>query len=481
MFKEEDLFLLFDYIDMKNSDTIAAIATAASESGISIIRVSGPDSLSIGDRIFKSIDNKRVSEYKTHTIHYGFIVEGENVVDEVILSIMKAPKSYTTEDTIEINCHGGLLITQKILGIVIANGARIAMPGEFTKRAFLNGRIDLTKAEAIMDIISADNDFALKTGIRQLRGDLYEAIRQIRADIIHEIAFIESALDDPEHISLDGYNDRLFLILSDILNRISKLSSSYDNGKIVKDGILTVIVGKPNAGKSSFLNILLGEDKAIVTDIAGTTRDALEENIKINNISLNIVDTAGIRFTSDEVEKIGVHKAKQYINQADLVLYMVDVSTEIDENDREIIKLLKDKKVIVLFNKCDLEAKVTKKEVIDELKQNGVISENVISHMISAKEQTGIDEFEDIIGKFVFDNDLSVNSELLITSLRQKEQLDVAFESINMVINSINDGMPEDFYTIDMMNAYSALGNIIGEEVNEDLVNEIFAKFCMGK
>lgn len=464
-----------------NNETIAAIATAASESGISIIRVSGPDALLIGDRIFRGKDNRKVSEYKSHTIHYGFIIDNDIVVDEVILSIMKAPKSYTTEDTLEINCHGGLLITKKIIGIVVNNGARIAEPGEFTKRAFLNGRIDLTKAEAIMDIISADNDIALKTGMKQLRGDLYNKINDIRASLIHEIAFIESALDDPEHISLDGYTDNLEIIINGLLSDLIKLSKSYDNGKIAKNGILTVIVGKPNAGKSSFLNLLIGEEKAIVTSIAGTTRDAIEENIKINNVSLNIVDTAGIRFTSDEVEKIGVTKAKNYIEHANLVLYMVDISTDIDENDKEIIKLLSDKKVIVLFNKCDLEAKVSEESVIDMLVNSGVLKDDIRYLKISAKEQIGIDEFENLITDFVFNEDLSVSNELLITSIRQKEQLDNSINSLNLVLNSIAMSMPEDFYTIDMMNAYVSLGNIIGEEVSEDLVNEIFAKFCMGK
>lgn len=466
---------------MFDNETIAAIATASSESGISIIRVSGPDALLIGDRIFKGKDNKKVSDYKSHTIHYGFIMENDCIVDEVILSIMKAPKSYTTEDTIEINCHGGLLVTRKILGIVINNGARIAEPGEFTKRAFLNGRIDLTKAEAIMDIISADNDIALKTGIKQLKGDLFNKISDIRATLIHEIAFIESALDDPEHISLDGYSDNLEGILNDLLNNLIKLSHSYENGKIAKNGILTVIVGKPNAGKSSFLNLLIGEEKAIVTSIAGTTRDAIEENIKINNVSLNIVDTAGIRFTSDEVERIGVIKAKNYIESANLVLYMVDTSTNIDENDYEIMKLLSNKKVIVLFNKCDLESKVSEESVINMLKENGVNIDDIRYQRISAKEQIGIDEFENLITEFVFTEDISVSNEILITSIRQKEQLDISINSIKLVLDSIGMGMPEDFYTIDMMNAYSALGNIIGEEVSEDLVNEIFAKFCMGK
>lgn len=461
---------------MNKNETIAAIATHLSESGISIIRVSGPDAFYIGDSVFKGVDGGKVSLYKSHTIHYGFIYDKEEIVDEVMLSIMKAPKSYTTEDTIEINCHGGLLITQKVLEIVIKNGARLALPGEFTKRAFLNGRIDLTKAEAIMDVISADNNLALKASMNHLRGDIYNKISEFRNVLIHETAFIESALDDPEHISLDGYSDQLYEKINIILSELIKMEESAKNGQIIKDGILTVIVGKPNAGKSSFLNMLLGKDKAIVTDIAGTTRDALEQNIKINDISLNIVDTAGIRFTKDEVEKIGVCKAKEYINDADLVLYVVDLSVPLDENDRDIINLIKDKKTIILFNKNDLESVINIDDVIDSFN-----SDNMSFLKVSSKEKIGLYDFEEKIKDFVFDNNISFNSELIITNVRHHEKIAETIDSLKLVINSIENCMPEDFLTIDLMSAYESLGNIIGEEISEDLVNEIFSKFCMGK
>ena len=466
---------------MNTNETIAAIATHLSESGISIIRVSGPDALIIGDKIFKGNSTKKVSEYRSHTIHYGFIKDGEEVIDEVILSVMKAPKSYTTEDTIEINCHGGILITKKVLSVVLKNGARLAYPGEFTKRAFLNGRIDLTKAEAIMDVISAENDLALKAGIKQLKGNVYNKLHNMRDILIHETAYIESALDDPEHISLDGYQPLLYEKVDNILNELIKMEQSALNGRIVRDGILTVIVGKPNVGKSSFLNMMLGENRAIVTDIAGTTRDALEESIRINEISLKLVDTAGIRFTKDEVERIGVSKAKEYINDADLVLFIIDSSMPLDENDDEIINLINDKKVIVLLNKNDLRVCVGEEDIIGRMKKQGCNTEDIRFICISAKEKTGIYEFEEIIKKFVLDNNIDSNDEILITNMRHKEKISEAIESLKLVKESIDNNMPEDFLTIDLMNAYEMLGNIIGEEISEDLVNEIFSKFCMGK
>lgn len=463
------------------NETIAAIATHLSESGISIIRVSGPDAFIIGDKIFKGVDEKKVSEYKSHTIHYGFIVDNNEIIDEVILSIMKAPKSYTTEDTIEINCHGGILITKKVLSIVLKNGARLALPGEFTKRAFLNGRIDLTKAEAIMDVISSDNDLALKASVKQLKGSIYNKIHDIREVLIHETAFIESALDDPEHISLEGYSPTLFQKINTIIDDLSNMERSALNGRIIKEGILTVIVGKPNAGKSSFLNMIIGENKAIVTDIAGTTRDIIEENIRINEISLNLVDTAGIRFTKDEVERIGVSKAKEYVKDADLVLYVVDSSIPLDENDDEIINLISDKKTIVLFNKNDLVPVIDEKVILDKMQEYGCMNDDTKILHLSAKNGTGYEEFEELIKEFVLSNNISSNDEVLITNLRHKEKITEAINSLRLVIDSINNDMPEDFLTIDLMSAYESLGNIIGEEITEDLVNEIFSKFCMGK
>jgi len=456
------------------TDTIAAIATAMSNSGIGIVRISGDEALDVADRIFRpKKGSRKVSDMETHTIHYGYVTDGDEVIDEVMLLIMKAPRSYTCEDTIEIDCHGGVLVMKKILETVLKYGARPAEPGEFTKRAFLNGRIDLSQAESVIDVINAQNELALKSSVSQLQGAVLEKIKAIRAVVLHEIAFIESALDDPEHVSLEGYPEQLHEIMSDAHSKVKKLLDSSDNGKMLKEGINTAIVGKPNAGKSSLLNILVGEERAIVTEIAGTTRDILQEQIQIGGIGLNVIDTAGIRDTEDIVEKIGVNKSREYIEKADLIIYVVDSSTELDENDQEIIEAIQNKKAIVLLNKSDLNAKTDASVLQTQL------SKPILS--ISAKNNTGIHELETLIEEMFFSGKLSFNDEVYITNIRQKNALAEAQNSLKMVLQSIADGMPEDFFTIDMMNAYEALGTIIGESVGEDLVNEIFSKFCMGK
>ena len=458
------------------TDTIAAIATGMTNSGIGIIRISGPDSVFIADKIFRpGKKNIKLDHVESHTIHYGFIFDQKNMIDEVMVSVMKGPRSFTAEDTVEINCHGGVLIMNRILELVIKNGARLAQPGEFTKRAFLNGRIDLSEAEAVMDVISSKNDLALKSSVLQLRGIVSDKIKKLREEILYEIAFIESALDDPEHISLDGYPEKLSIKIDDLKEDVDKLISSSDNGKIIKEGINTVILGKPNAGKSSLLNLIVGEEKAIVTDVAGTTRDILEENINLCGVSLNVIDTAGIRFTDDVVEKIGVEKAKKIALEADLIIYVVDSSVNFDENDFEIIDMIQDKKCIVLLNKTDLKPQITEKDLQDKLNKDTIIIKT------STKENTGIDEFEEAVRKMFFKGDIDLNDELVITNMRHKEKLLDAYESLKQVKRSIEDDMPEDFYSIDLMSAYSSLGAIIGEEVEDDLVNEIFSKFCMGK
>lgn len=460
------------------TNTIAAIATAVSDSGIGIIRVSGDGAIEVIDKIYRSKSGKkRLMGVRSHTIHYGFIYDGEELIDEVMVLVMKAPNTYTKEDTVEIDCHGGILVMRKILETVIKNGCRLAEAGEFTKRAFLNGRIDLSKAEAIMDLIHSKNEFALKASVQQLKGSVSDKVKSLRGDILYEIAFIESALDDPEHISLDGYCEILEQMALSVKKDLGKLIDTADNGKLLKDGIHTVIVGKPNVGKSSLLNLLVGEEKAIVTSVAGTTRDALEEYVKLNGIGLNIIDTAGIRDTKDEVERIGVERARTYANNADLIIYVVDASRKLDENDREIVKLISDKKVIVLLNKTDLDQVVCDSELMT------LVSE--INHLriikTSTKENIGIDEFENVIKEMFFGGELVVNDEIYITSERHKEALLEAYESMDLVLKSLADDMPEDFYSIDLMSAYAALGRIIGEEVGEDVVNEIFSKFCMGK
>lgn len=468
------------------TDTIAAIATAVSDSGIGIIRISGSDALLVADKVYRSPKNqKKLSQAASHTIHYGYIYDEDELIDEVMVAVMRSPHSYTTEDTVEINCHGGILVMNRILETVLHYGARLAQPGEFTKRAFLNGRIDLSKAEAVMDLIHSKNEFAMKASVNQLKGSVSAKVRSLREDILYEIAFIESALDDPENISLEGYPDKLMAKTRGLSQELKKLIDSADNGKMLKDGIRTVILGKPNAGKSSLLNVLVGEDKAIVTSVAGTTRDVLEESIKLHGIGLNMIDTAGIRDTEDEVEKIGVEKARKYANQADLVIYVVDSSRELDENDEEIIELIRDKKVIVLLNKTDLEPVVTEEQIKDKFREiyEGEEKHDDSLHVIrtSTKDNTGIDEFEKTIQDMFFAGRIAVNDEIYITNQRHKEALVEAYDSLKMVQKSLEDEMPEDFYSIDLMSAYAALGRIIGEEVGEDLVNEIFSKFCMGK
>lgn len=448
-------------------DTIAAIATAMSNSGIGIVRISGEESLNIIQKVYKG------KTLKDHAIHYGYIVDGDETIDEVLVMVMKGPHSFTGEDTVEINCHGGVYVVKRILETVIKAGARPAEPGEFTKRAFLNGKIDLSQAEAVIDVINSKNEYALKSSVSQLKGNVQKKIKEIREQIIYHTAFIETALDDPEHISVDGYGETLRLTVDNLICELDVLLKSSDNGRIIKEGIKTVIVGKPNAGKSSLLNVLVGEERAIVTDIAGTTRDVLEEAINLNGVSLNIMDTAGIRNTEDIVEKIGVDKAKTHANEADLVVYVVDASREFDQNDYDIIELVRDKKTIILLNKSDLATVITKDMV------KSIIDKPIVS--ISAKEEQGIEEFEEIIKNMFFHGELSFNDEVYITNMRHKAAIQDAYNSLQKVIVSIDNDMPEDFYSIDLLDAYESLGSITGETIGEDLVNEIFSKFCMGK
>ena len=479
----------------KLSDTIAAIATGMNQGGIGIIRVSGEKAIEITDSIFiPKKRGKEIQNLESYTAAYGNIVdkikEKENlcgkvndddsevccdydIIDEVIVLVMKAPSTYTKEDVVEIDCHGGMHVMKQILHLLMKNGARLAEPGEFTKRAFLNGRIDLSQAESVMDLISAKSDLAAKSALSQLKGSLRDKIEDIRKELIHNIAYIESALDDPEHYSLDGFEDTLDELLESKEQEICHLIATAEDGQMMKEGIRTVILGKPNAGKSSVLNVLMGKERAIVTDIAGTTRDTLEEFISINGIPLNIVDTAGIRDTEDVVEKIGVDKSLEAMQDADLILYVVDASVPLDDNDKEIMELLKNKKAIVLLNKSDLDT------VVDENCLKDMVEAPVL--WISAKEETGIKTLEDTIKELFFTGEINFNDEVYITNVRHKLALEEADKSLNLVENSIQMGMPEDFFTIDLMSAYESLGAIIGESVGEDLVNEIFSKFCTGK
>ncbi|CUX26497.1 tRNA uridine-5-carboxymethylaminomethyl(34) synthesis GTPase MnmE [Clostridium sp. C105KSO13] len=467
-------------------DTIAAISTGMTNSGIGIVRISGSEAFQIADRIYKG--KGRLSEAESHTIHYGFIRDREETIDEVLVMLMRSPRTFTGEDTVEINCHGGTYVVKRVLETVIKNGARPAEPGEFTKRSFLNGKIDLSQSEAVIDLITAKNEYALQSSMSQLKGSVKKKIKDIRNKIIYQTAFIETALDDPEHISIDGYDEKLKTVINDILVELEHLVKSSDSGRIMKEGIQTVIVGKPNVGKSSLLNILSGRERAIVTDIEGTTRDALEEQIQLNGLTLNMVDTAGIRETDNIIEKIGVDKARDYVKNADLIIFVVDASRDLDQNDEDIIRLIESKNTIILLNKSDLNTIVTKeilqnsiKKILISNKNERINSKTIPMIDISVKEEYGFREFEDILNSMFLKKKVSFNEEIYITNIRHKAALIDARESLKRVIDSIENQMPEDFFSIDLMDAYESLGNITGETLGEDLVNEIFSKFCMGK
>ena len=464
-----------------NDDIIVAVATSRLEAAISIIRLSGKDVIAFVQQFFTG----KIINKESHTITYGYIKDNGEKIDEVLVNIYRGKRTFTGEEMVEINCHGGVYVVRRILETVIKYGARPADPGEFTKRAFLNGKMDLSQAEAVGDLISSKNEYALRSSVSQLKGNIKKEIQKIREEILYHTAFIETALDDPEHISVDGYGEKLEVVVEDHMKSLKHLLSTCDDGRMIKEGIKTVIVGKPNAGKSSLLNMLLGEDRAIVTEIAGTTRDALHEAINLHGISLNMIDTAGIHETQDVVEKIGVERAKKYAIDADLILYVVDASGNIDEDDQNIISLLDGKKAIILLNKSDLENKITEESLKENLVKRLKHSEDIrilrTSTIDPSSENSGMEELEETIRNMFFEGELKHNNELVVTNLRHKEALQDALHSLQLVERSIEDGMPEDFYSIDLTSAYASLGKIIGEEVDEDVVNEIFSKFCMGK
>ena len=451
------------------TDTIAAVSTAPGESGIGIIRISGKDAFRIADKVL----DRPVSGKETHTIHFRHVLSEGTVLDEVLVSVMKKPRSYTGENTAEINCHGGPLVIRQVLFEVLKAGARPAEPGEFTRRAFLNGKKDLSQAEAVMDMIQAKNRLALTAAAKQLSGGLSSEVRSLREEILNETAWIEAALDDPEHYDLTGYPEELREKLISMTARMEKLVRNADSGIVMKEGIRTVILGRPNAGKSSLMSLIAGTDRAIVTEIAGTTRDTLTEHIRFSGLSLNLTDTAGIRDTEDPVEKIGVEKARLEAEQADLILCVIDGSAPLEDEEKELLESIREKKAVVLLNKSDLKQVVTE-EMLRKLTSHTVI-------LFSAKEKRGLEELEASIREMFFHGEISVNDEIYVTSARHRDALEQALESLRLVQKSIDAGMPEDFFSIDLQNAYEELGVITGETVEDDVIKRIFERFCTGK
>lgn len=453
-------------------NTIAAIATSPGIGGIGIIRISGEEAFLVVSKIFCPKDAFfNVSDPEANVIKYGHIVEKNEYVDEVMVSFFRAPYSYTAENVAEINCHGGTVVMQKILELVIKNGARIAEPGEFTKRAFLNGRIDLAQAEAIIDIINSKTDRARKFSLIQLEGFLSDRINNIQAKIYDVLIQIEAGIDYPEHEIEDVTRETIFNVLENSKREIEKLCNSFEEGRVLKEGVRTAILGKPNVGKSSLMNTLLREERAIVTDIPGTTRDTIEEYLNVRGIPLRIVDTAGIRKTEDKIEEIGVKKAKKEIEDSDMIIAVFDVSRELTEEDYEVIKLIQNKKSIIIVNKIDLEQKWNVKEVFGTKK--------VLD--ISAREKMGIEDLEDEIESLWKNNSMSTNEDVIISNMRHKELLLNSLAEIDSAEEALKCDLPVDMVSINIKAILSCLGTIVGQNVSEETINGIFSRFCLGK
>ncbi|NLL70985.1 MAG: tRNA uridine-5-carboxymethylaminomethyl(34) synthesis GTPase MnmE [Epulopiscium sp.] len=456
--------------------TIAAIATPLGAGGIGIIRMSGQDALSIADKVFKSKSKKVLQEQRSHTIHYGWIIDPdtEEVIDEVLMMLMKGPNTYTREDVIEINCHGGMIVIQKILQLLLKNGAQLAEPGEFTKRAFLNGRIDLSQAEAVIDIINAQTELSLQSSISQLGGTLSQKVKNLRQELLEMIAHIEASIDYPEYDMEELTYEMIQSKTEMLLDQVNDFIRTADTGRMIREGIQTVIIGKPNVGKSSLLNALLREQRAIVTDIPGTTRDVLEEYITIQGVPLKLMDTAGIRETADVVEQIGVEKSKEWMTKSDLVLVMMDASTKFTTEDHEIFKLIEGKRCLVLINKTDLPRKLDIKQVFAYVDKEQILE-------LSVKEGEGMDQLENRLREMFFAGEINVKDDVFITNVRHKDALVKAKSSLETVLETIELEMPEDCLSIDLQSAYEYLGEITGETVGESIIHQIFSQFCLGK
>lgn len=457
-------------------DTIAAISTPPGEGGIGIIRISGEEALEVADRVYR-MGNKKLSEQKTHTIHYGKVInpKTDEQIDEVMATVMRAPKTYTREDVVEINCHGGILAVNKVLQTVLNNGARLAEPGEFTKRAFLNGRIDLSEAEAVMDMIRAKTDKAMRMAIDQMDGSLSNLIRNLRQEILNTLAQVEVNIDYPEYDDVEEMTSKLLMEKAyGIKDQVNALLETAQQGKILREGLATAIIGRPNVGKSSLLNKLLKEDKAIVTDIAGTTRDIVEEYVSVKGVPLRLIDTAGIRDTEDQVEKIGVERSRQAILDADLVLLVFNQSEALTDEDLKLIEATNDQKRIVILNKMDLKNKLNLEELKKHLNGDAIVTTSVIS-------DNGLAELEQQIADLFFSGQTGERDATYVSNVRHIALLRDTIDALDEVIEGIEMAMPVDLVQIDMTRAWDLLGEITGDSVQDELITQLFSQFCLGK
>lgn len=454
--------------------TIAAISSAIGEAGIGIVRMSGEDSFEIAKKVFRNHNKEKVNKFENRKLHYGYIYNDEEMVDEVLIALMKGPKTYTREDIVEIYCHGGFIAVKKILDLLLKNGAFIAEKGEFTKRAFLNGRLDLSQAEAVIDLIDAKTEKAYEASLLQLKGSVASKVKEIKTLMLDLMARVEFSINFMEDYEDDLPLDPVYEKADNIISKLNELINSANQGRILKEGIKTAIIGKPNVGKSSLLNALLKENRAIVTDIAGTTRDTIEESINLGGISINIIDTAGIRQTDDIVESIGVEKSLQIANEADLIISLFDVSKPFDEEDEKILQLVKDKKTIVILNKTDLQIKADKEKIYKLFENENIIEMSILNDI-------GVKELEESILHLFFDGEIQVTNTTLITNIRHRDLLIKARDNIESAIFDVKNAIPLDAIEIDLRNAFTQLGEITGETIGEDILDKIFKDFCIGK